>query len=57
MAGQSVFAAKVRLSQNGYKQIIDTTIVAKNLQMAIKLLRAQYGKDSIIGNPKRVQDF
>lgn len=57
MAGQTVFAAKVRLSQNGYKQIIDTTIVAKNLQMAIRLLRAQYGKDSLIGNPRRVQDL
>lgn len=57
MAGQSVFAAKVRLSQSGYKQIIDTTIVAKNMQMAIKLLRAQYGKDAVIGNPRRIQDL
>lgn len=57
LAGHSVYAAKVRLSQNGYKQIIDTTVVAKTLQLAIKLLRAQYGKDAIVGNPRRIQDF
>jgi hypothetical protein len=55
--GQKLFRARVKLQQTGYKQLVDTTVVAKNMQMAIKLLKAQYGKDSVVGIPKQIQDF
>ena len=55
--GTKLFKARVRINQGSYKQLIDTTVVAKNLQMAIKLLKAQYGKDSVVGNPKIIQDL
>ena len=55
--GTKLFKARVRIDQGNYKQLIDTTVVAKNLQMAIKLLKAQYGKDSVVGNPKVIQDL
>lgn len=52
-----LFKARIKLDQGSYKQLVDTTVVAKNLQMAIKLLKAQYGKDSVVGNPKVIQDL
>lgn len=55
--GLKLFRAVVKLQQTGYKQLISTTVAAKNMQMAIKLLKAQYGKDSVVGNPKLVQDL
>ena len=54
---QKLFRARIKLQQTGYKQLVDTTVVAKNMQMAIKLLKAQYGKDSVVGNPKIIQDL
>jgi hypothetical protein len=50
-----VFKARVRLDQGSYKQLIFTTVVAKNLQMAKRLLTAQYGKGNVIGNPQVIQ--
>lgn len=55
--GQKLFRATIKLQQTGYKQLVTTTVVAKNMQMAIKLLKAQYGKDSVVGIPKLIQDF
>tara|TARA_R110000796_G_scaffold46462_15_gene112276 strand:+ start:896 stop:1534 length:639 start_codon:yes stop_codon:yes gene_type:complete len=52
-----LFKARIKLNQGSYKQLVDTTVVAKNVQMAIKLLKAQYGKDSVVGNPKVIQDL
>ena len=52
-----LFKARIKLNQGSYKQLVDTTVVAKNMQMAIKLLKAQYGNDSVVGNPKVIQDL
>jgi hypothetical protein len=57
MAGQKLFAARLKIKQPGYTQLIDTTIVAKNMQMAIKLLTAQYGKNTVMGNPRIVKYY
>ena len=56
-ATQTLFRAKIKLQQTGYKQLVDTTVVAKNMQMAIKLLKSLYGKDSVVGIPKAVQHY
>ena len=46
------YLAKVRLQQEGYKQIIDTQVMAHDLNAALRLLRAMYGKNNIIGTPR-----
>jgi hypothetical protein len=56
-AKQTLFRARIKLQQTGYKQLVDTTVVAKNMQMAIKLLKSLYGKDSVVGIPKAVQHY
>lgn len=49
------FAAKVRVKQTGYSQIIDTTITAKNQEMARRLIKAQYGKTALVSNVREVK--
>lgn len=48
------YLAKVKLRQPGNVQIVDTQVMATSLNMAIKLLRAQYGKDNLVGTPREV---
>jgi hypothetical protein len=48
------FMAKVRLDLPGYKQVIDVQIMARDLNMAAKLLKAQYGQRSLVGIPRQV---
>jgi hypothetical protein len=50
------YAAKVQLRQPGYKNIIDTTIQARNPEMARRLLRQQYGsRNVIVGQPRELR--
>lgn len=50
------YAAKVQLRQPGYKNIIDTTIQARNPEMARRLLRQQYGsRNVIVGQPRELK--
>jgi hypothetical protein len=50
------YAAKVQLRQPGYKNIIDTTVQARNPEMARRLLRQQYGsRNVIVGQPREIK--
>ena len=50
------FAAKVQLRQPGYRNIIDTTVQARNAEMARRLLRQQYGdRNVIVGQPRELK--
>ena len=50
------YAAKVQLRQPGYKNIIDTTVQARNPEMARRLLRQQYGsRNVIVGQPREIR--
>jgi hypothetical protein len=49
------FKAKVKIKQHGYSQLIDTTINAKDREMARRLLKAQYGATSIVGTVTEIK--
>lgn len=50
------YAAKVRLKQPGYENIIDTTVVARNPEMARRLIRQQYGnRNVLVGQPREIK--
>lgn len=47
------YAVKLRLPQQGYTNIIDTTVQARNPEMARRILRQQYGDSKVIvGQPR-----
>ena len=50
-----LFAARVKVKQPGYSQMIDTTVTAKNKEMARRLLRAQYGKTALVNNLREIK--
>lgn len=51
-----LYAARVRLKQPGYTNIIDTTIQARNPEMARRLLKQQYGDNSsLVGQPREIR--
>jgi hypothetical protein len=50
-----VFQAKVRVRQPGYTTLVDTTIAAKNAEMARRLLKQQYGTTSLISNVRELK--
>jgi len=50
------YTAKVQLKQPGYKNIIDTTVQARNPEMARRLIRQQYGdRNVIVGQPRELK--
>jgi hypothetical protein len=49
------FAAKVRVKQTNYSQVIDTTVTAKNQEMARRLIKAQYGKTALVSNVREIK--
>lgn len=49
------FAAKVKIKQTSYSQIIDTTVTAKNQEMARRLIKAQYGKTALVSNVREIK--
>lgn len=50
-----LFRVRVKIPQPGYTQQIYTTVTAQNAEMARKLVRLQYGKNSLIGEPKEIK--
>ena len=52
--GFKLWKVGVKVNLPGYSQVIDTTVIAKNQEMARRLVVAQYGKKSII---RRVQEI
>lgn len=54
-SGLKTFKATVKLPQKGYSTLIDTQVVARNYELARRLLLAQYGKNSIISNVTEVR--
>lgn len=48
------YMAKVKLQQMGFKQIVDVTVNATNQPNALRHLRAIYGKNNVVGNPREV---
>jgi hypothetical protein len=51
-----VYAVKIKLPQGGYNNIIDTTVMAKNPEMARRILRTQYNNSNVIvGQPKEIK--
>jgi len=50
------YVAKIRIKQQGYTNIIDTTVMARTPEMARRLLRQQYGGNSVLVNtPKAIK--
>lgn len=50
------YAIKVQLKNTRYKNIIDTTIQARNAEMARRLIRQQYGdRNVIVGQPRELK--
>jgi hypothetical protein len=47
------FHARVKLRSGGV--LIDTQVVARNYEMAKRLLRAQYGEGSVVSNVIQVK--
>lgn len=50
------YVVKLRIKQVGYKNIIDTTVMARNPEMARRLIRQQYGDSNVIvGQPRELR--
>jgi hypothetical protein len=50
------YAVKVQLKNTNYKNIIDTTIQARNAEMARRLIRQQYGdRNVVVGQPRELK--
>ena len=50
------YAVKLKLKQPGYTNMVDTTVMARNPEMARRLLRQQYGdKHVVVGQPKELR--
>lgn len=50
------YAAKVKLRQPGYTNIVDTTVQARTPEMARRLLRRQFGgRNVIVGQPRELR--
>ena len=50
------YHARLKLKQPGYTNIIDTTIIAKNPEMARRLIRQQYGdRNVLVGQPREIK--
>jgi hypothetical protein len=54
MPGFQVYAAKVRVKNPGYTMATDVAVFAKSVFMARQLLTAQYGKESLISNIRKI---
>lgn len=50
------YHARVKLKQPGYTNIIDTTVMARNPEMARRLIRQQYGDSNVlVGQPRELR--
>jgi hypothetical protein len=51
----TTYAVKIRLPQQGYSTIMDTTVQARTPEMARRMIRAQYGhRTALISQPRRI---
>lgn len=49
------YAAKVKLRQSGYTNMVDTTVQARSPEMARRLLRKQFGgRQAVVGQPREL---
>jgi hypothetical protein len=49
------YLVRLRLHQGGYHTMMDTTVQARTAEMARRMVRAQYGSQSIlVGQPRRI---
>ena len=46
--GFKLWKVGVKVNMPGYSQVIDTTVVAKNREMARRLVLAKFGKKSVV---------
>ena len=53
--GLKTFKAAIKLPQKGHSTLIDTQVVARNYELARRLLLAQYGPNSVISNVTEVR--
>lgn len=50
------YVVKLKIKQTAYTNLIDTTIMARNPEMARRILRKQYGdKTVIVGQPRELR--
>jgi len=50
------YAARVKLKQTGYTNIVDATVMARNPEMARRLLHQLYGgNSSVVGQPREIK--
>ena len=50
------YQVRVRLTQPGYSQQIDTTVQARTPEMARRLIRAQYGnRNVLVAQPREIK--
>lgn len=54
-AGFPLYTAKVRVRNPNYSIITNVTIPAKNRDMARRILRAQFGANSLVSNVQEVK--
>lgn len=54
-SGLKTFKATVKLPQKGHSTLIDTQVVARNYEMARRLLIAQYGQGSVVSSITEVR--
>lgn len=54
LSGFHVYGASVRVKNPSYTTSIDVAIFAKSPAMARLLLQAQYGKNSIVSNVRKI---
>lgn len=50
-----LFGARIKIKQQGYYEMIDTTITAKDIGMARRLLKAQYGKTASVASIQQIR--
>lgn len=54
-SGMKTFQARVKLPDKHNTTVIDTQVVARNYELAKRLLKAQYGPNSLIGTVQEVR--
>lgn len=50
----SIFTARVKVTSPNYSQWIEVKLSAKNTQEAQRLLKAQYGPNTVVGALRKV---
>jgi hypothetical protein len=52
----NTYAVRIRLPQQGYKVMMDTTVQARTPEMARRMIRAQYGSQTaLVSQPRLIK--